>query len=86
MDARELEIRCPSCDAGFAVGTQRCIHCGRPLGTLGQLTQAMSTLSTPADGQRAEEDSGQAAALNGVISGGAVVALMVATWLIRACS
>ena len=23
-----FEVRCPSCDVSFAVGTRRCIHCG----------------------------------------------------------
>ncbi len=31
MDARDLEVRCESCDAGFAAGTPECIHCGRRL-------------------------------------------------------
>jgi hypothetical protein len=31
MDARELEVRCDHCNAGFALGTDRCVHCGEPL-------------------------------------------------------
>ena len=31
MDASDLEVRCPDCEAGFAVGTRVCVHCQRPL-------------------------------------------------------
>jgi hypothetical protein len=32
MDARELEVRCARCNAGFAIGTRVCIHCSQPIG------------------------------------------------------
>ena len=32
MDARDLEVRCDTCDAGFAVGTKVCVHCQTRLG------------------------------------------------------
>ena len=27
-EAHEFEVRCPSCDVSFPVGTRRCLHCG----------------------------------------------------------
>lgn len=56
MDAKELEVRCDHCDAGFAVGTKLCVHCQRPLrrraraatGTLeGAREVEMTTSSAP---------------------------------------
>jgi hypothetical protein len=39
MDARELEVRCLHCNAGFAAGTRSCVHCQRPLGGTWQRRQ-----------------------------------------------
>ena len=28
METQHYEVRCPSCNVSFAVGTRRCVHCG----------------------------------------------------------
>lgn len=79
MDARDLEVRCAGCDAGFAAGTRRCIHCGLALGGRGP-----QIFAPPADaGAEPAEESAQ---LSSLLSGGVMLAVVVASALIRACS
>ena len=82
MDARELEVRCSGCGAGFAIGTQRCIHCGLPLGA-----RRASPLRALQDADSNAEDApAESARLNGLVSGAIMVALVVTSALMRACS
>jgi hypothetical protein len=89
MDARDLEVRCAGCGAGFAVGTRRCIHCGQPLvarPSLDALT--LQTLPTsdeaPADAADVEETA-KNARRNSMLSGLVMLGLVVVSSLIRNC-
>jgi hypothetical protein len=90
MDARDLEVRCAGCGAGFAVGTRRCIHCGQPLvagASLGDST--LQTLPTrdeaPADVADGEETA-QSTRRNSMLSGLLMLGLVVVSSLIRNCA
>ncbi len=86
MDARDLEVRCAGCGAGFAVGTRRCIHCGLPLGARSapKLFTVPDTPTPSAEPDR--DDSAENARLSGLLSGGVMLAVVVASALLRACS
>ena len=82
MDARDLEVRCSGCGAGFAIGTQRCVHCGGVLGSGGGAL-SMSTHGEPAADDASAENAQR---LTSVLSGGVMLAVVLVSWLIRACS
>jgi hypothetical protein len=56
MNARELEVRCANCNAGFAIGTRVCVHCGQRLGSGVRALDEPSELHgrNPADPAEAE--------------------------------
>jgi hypothetical protein len=85
MDARELEVRCSGCGAGFAVGTRSCVHCGRALGARSGQELLLPPPGTDTD-SGAEQASDENARLNSLLSGGVMLAVVLASALIRACS
>ena len=79
MDARDFEVRCVDCGAGFAVGTQRCIHCGARLG-------ARTLPSLVASSDAGSSEPAESGLPSNLLSGGIMVPLVVASSLMRACS
>jgi hypothetical protein len=83
MDAREIEVRCRNCNAGFAKGTRFCIHCQQPLGARAWGTEPEST----ADALDVPEPSPEPNTLWSRIGPGAVALLFVALSLVlRMCA
>jgi hypothetical protein len=82
MDARDLEVRCSGCGAGFAIGTRRCIHCGRDLGAPRAPTLPGATDAEPDADPRAT----QKAMLTNLLSGAVMIALLAVSALMRACN
>jgi hypothetical protein len=87
MDARDLEVRCSGCGAGFAVGTRRCIHCGLPLGPRSAPAPFAAPGGPPAGADPDTDDSpAENARLNGLLSGGVMLAVVLGSALLRACN
>ena len=80
MDARELEVRCAGCGAGFAVGTRRCISCGQELGS----RPGSSLLLAPGVPDADEPDTQNTWLMN-LLSALVMLALVTASALLRAC-
>jgi hypothetical protein len=87
MDARDLEVRCSSCGAGFAIGTRRCIHCGQTLAPRGAPALTLpSTGDAPPIDLDGDGETAQNARRNSMLSGLIMLALVVGSTLLRACS
>jgi hypothetical protein len=84
MDAKDLEVRCATCGAGFAIGTRRCIHCGQSLAA----RAAPEWLATTSDTEPSPEQDSPAenVRMNSIISGAVMISIVVASSLIRHCS
>jgi hypothetical protein len=81
MDARDLEVRCTHCNAGFAAGTRTCVHCQRPLGSRLRLAQGGAG-AVDADGELPER-----LGIWGRIGPGVLAALFIGISMIsRMCS
>jgi hypothetical protein len=82
MDARDFEVRCADCGAGFAIGTQRCIHCGARLGVRSLPTLLASSGAEPGE----PSDPTEGGLRSNLLSGGIMLALVAASALMRACN
>jgi hypothetical protein len=81
MDAREFEVRCQPCDAGFALGTPRCVHCGEPL------VQRSTALHLEEDGAAVSVPGGPLARVWTRLGPGFVALLFVGVSMItRSCA
>lgn len=92
MDARDLEVRCEACDAGFAEGTRTCVHCNRPLGRRSRAPQATRDLFDPATSDEApsegDEDEGElrrASFWGNLVPTLAAIAFVLVSFILRAC-
>jgi hypothetical protein len=90
MNAREFEVRCANCDAGFAVGTRHCIHCGQRLGAGVLPGLQRRNPADPADPAEADDAQAEEATPAGVwarIAPGFLTLLFIAIGVLgRACA
>ena len=84
MDARDLEVRCEWCDAGFAAGTRTCIHCGRALGRRPAVPHT-GLFDREADASEDGEERTLSGFWSNIVPGIAMLAFVLLSYLIRAC-
>ena len=82
MDARDLEVRCSGCGAGFAAGTRTCIHCGQRLASGGSSLDPRP-LSTEED--EATPEGAQFGRLTNVLYVVLTIGAVVASSVMRSC-
>lgn len=57
MHSPEVEVRCPTCNVSFPLGTRRCLHCGGPTVAASVAAQVRSSRRTPMGAAMPEDEA-----------------------------
>ena len=85
MDARDLEVRCEWCDAGFAAGTRTCVHCGHALGRPRRARQDDDSPFAGGHDEQDEEGRTLGSFWSNVVPGIAALGFVLLSYLLKAC-